>query len=77
MLTGNSDLSLVDMVRQQISNDEWSEADFRVGVENGLKSGDFRLVIAINGMNDELKGIIEYLKERGDRGRIRYPRELL
>jgi hypothetical protein len=65
MLTGNSDLSLVDMVRQQISDVEWSEAEFRAGVENGLKSGAFRLVIAINGMNDELKGIIEYLKQRG------------
>ena len=65
IVMGNSDLSLVDMVRQQLSDDEWSEADFRTAVENALKSGDFRLVIAINGMNDELRGIIEYLKQRG------------
>ena len=65
MFAGNSGLSLVDMARQQISDDEWCEADFRAGVERGLKSGDFRLVIAITGMNDEFEGIIGYLKDRG------------
>ena len=65
MLTDNSGRSLVDMVRQHISDDAWSEADFRAGVERGLEAGKFRLVIAINGMNDELKGIVEYLKQRG------------
>ncbi len=65
MLTDNSGRSLVDMVREHISDDAWSEADFRAGVERGLESGKFRLVIAINGMNDELEGIVEYLKQRG------------
>lgn len=65
MLTGESGVSLVDMVRKQISDEQWTGADFRAAVERGLKSGDFRLVIAINGMNDELNGIIQYLKERG------------
>jgi hypothetical protein len=65
MLTAESGLSLVDMVRQHFSDEGWAEADFRAAVERRLKSGEFRLVIAINGMNDELKGIIEYLKERG------------
>jgi hypothetical protein len=65
MLTGSPDLPLVDMVRQHVSEDAWSEENFRAGVEHGLERGDFRLVIAVNGMNDELKGIIEYLKTRG------------
>jgi hypothetical protein len=65
MLTADSDLSLMDMVRQHISEDVWSEEDFRAGVKRGLESGEFRLVIAVNGMNDELKGIIEYLKACG------------
>jgi hypothetical protein len=65
MLTGDSGLSLVDFVRQYISDDAWAEADFRAGVQRGLESGEFRLVIAINGINDELKGIVEYLKARG------------
>ena len=65
MLTGSSDLSLMEMARQHVSEDAWSEETFRTGVERGLELGDFRLVIAINGMNDELKRIIEYLKVRG------------
>jgi hypothetical protein len=65
MLTSGSGLSLAEMARQHISEAEWSEADFRAAVEQGLESGDFRLVIAVNGMNDELKGIVEYLKVRG------------
>lgn len=65
MLTGSSDLSLMEMARQHVSEDAWSEDNFRAGVEHGLESGDFRLVIAINGMNDELKRIIEYLKASG------------
>jgi len=65
MLTSGSDISLVDRARQHISDKAWSEADFRAAVEQGLKSGDFRLVIAINGMNDELKRIVEHLNERG------------
>ena len=65
MVAGNSGLSLIEMARQHVSEDEWSEEEFIAGIERGLEFGDFRLVIAINGMNDELKGIIEYLKARG------------
>lgn len=65
MMTSGSDISLVDIVRQHISDKAWSEADFRAAVDEGLKSGDFRLVIAVNGMNDELKGIVEHLNQRG------------
>lgn len=65
MVTGNSGLSLIETARQHVSEDGWSEETFIAGIERGLELGDFRLVIAINGMNDELKGIIEYLKARG------------
>jgi len=65
LLTGNSGRPLADLLSQQISDEGRSEADFRAGVERCLDSGDFRLVIAINGINDELKGIVEYLKARG------------
>lgn len=65
MLTGDSDLSLMEMARQHVSEDIWSEENFEAGIKRGLESGDFRLVIAINGLNDELKRIIEYLKARG------------
>jgi len=67
MLGSGSGISLADMARQQMSGTEWSEADFRAAVKRGLESGEFRLVVAVNGMNDELKGIVEYLSARGVR----------
>lgn len=63
----NSDLgsSFVESVRQNVTDEGWAEADFQAEVRRRLDSGDFRLVIAINGINDELMGIVEYLKKRG------------
>jgi hypothetical protein len=65
IMTGGSGLSLIEKARQHVSEDEWSQEEFIAGVKRGLELGDFRLVIAINGMNDELKGIINFLKARG------------
>ena len=54
-LTPNSELSLVEMVRQCLKdNGSWSESDFRDGIQRRLESGDFRLVIAVNHINEEL-----------------------
>lgn len=65
-MMSNSELSLVEMVRQCLKdNGLWSESDFREGIQRRLESGDFRLVIAVNHINEELKGIVEYLGARG------------
>ncbi len=57
---------LADIVEELLPAEaEWSRDDFRNRVQESLRDGDFRLVIAINGMNDDLEGIIEYLNSRG------------
>lgn len=65
LLTSESGRSLMDTVRQHLPNDASSEEGFRARIERGLTNGDFHLVIAINGMNDDLEGTIEYLNTCG------------
>jgi hypothetical protein len=64
-MTGSSGLSLIEKARELVSEDGWDEENFKDGIKRSLELGNFRLVIAINGLNDELKGIIEYLKAQG------------
>jgi len=64
LLREESGRSLVDVVGEYVTDDAWSAEEFRAGIERRLESGGFRLVIAINGMNDELMGIVEYLRAR-------------
>ena len=40
---------------------EWDDEAFRAAVNNNLAAGSFRLVIAVDAITDELKGIVEYL----------------
>lgn len=40
---------------------EWSGEEFRAAVASNLASGSFRLVIAVDVITEELKGIVEYL----------------
>jgi len=67
LLKANADSSLVETAKLHIPNDEWSGEAFRAAIKGRLEAGDFRLVIAINGMNEELKVIVEYLRGRGVR----------
>jgi hypothetical protein len=40
---------------------EWIAEEFRAQVAQNLKSGTFHLIIAVDGMNDELSQVIRYL----------------
>lgn len=42
---------------------DWSEADFVQSVSDRLQSGDFRIIVAVDAINDELRRTIEYLTE--------------
>jgi len=58
--------SLADLVRAKVGDDdEWAAEDFRTGVERHLKAGDFRLIVAVDQVNDRLRAMIEYLNEAG------------
>lgn len=49
---------------------DWSEADFVEAVSDRLQSGDFRIIVAVDAINDELRRTIEYLTEGPSRLRI-------
>lgn len=40
--------------------------DFKYNLAESLEKGDFRLIIAVDTLNDELKRIIEFLNSRGE-----------
>jgi|SRR3984893_8800610 len=65
LMTTDPFVPFVNVVRERISGIDWSEEQFRAGIRSSLNAGNFRLVIAVNGITQELKGILEYLRDRG------------
>ena len=62
------DRHLADVIKAMVEDhsEGWSEADFVSNVGATLETGDFRLIIAVDAMNDELKRIIQFLNSRGE-----------
>jgi hypothetical protein len=54
---------LIDSVRAIVTEAgaEWSEEDFRQTVSANLKSGSFRLLVAVDEITEELRGIVEFV----------------
>lgn len=63
-----ADKSLAHVIKEKNGEIEegWSEEEFRVNVTSTLEKGDFRLIIAVDALNDELRRIIEFLNSRGE-----------
>ena len=63
-----TDKHLVDTMEVAIKGgvDEWRREEFVDNVTTILEKGDFRLIIAVDALNDELKRIIQYLNSRGE-----------
>jgi len=62
---------LADLMREKMEGTEeteetWVEDDFRDNVVSILEKGDFRLIIAVDALNDELRRIIQFLNSRGE-----------
>ena len=59
---------LADVMREimEQSGESWSEEVFRDGISSSLEKGDFRLIIAVDSLSDELRRIIEFLNSRGE-----------
>ncbi len=72
------DTSLVEAMRKEMerTGEEWSAEKFKVNVTTALKKGDFRLIIAVDALNDELRRIIQFLNSRGDNSPQIYALEL-
>lgn len=54
--------SLLDAV-EAVAGDgqDWDAEDFRLAIAEALRDGRFRLIVAVDRITDELKGIVEYL----------------
>ena len=63
-----TDKHLVETMEGAIKGgvDEWRGEEFVDNVTTTLEKGDFRLIIAVDALNDELKRIIQYLNSRGE-----------
>lgn len=72
------DMSLVEAMRKEMekTGEEWSEEKFKANVAIALEKGDFRLIIAVDALNDELKRVIQFLNSRGDNSPQIYALEL-
>jgi hypothetical protein len=46
----------------------WAEEEFRAALGDNLASGDFRLIVAVDAITDELKKTILYLNQHSARG---------
>lgn len=57
--TARANKPLVTAVQQATAN--LDEGTFRAGLEEALATGEFRLVLAVDEITDELKSIVEYL----------------
>lgn len=64
------DKHLIDVMREKINEiqEAWSEEDFRHSVISTLEGGTFRLIIAVDVLNDELRRIIQFLNSRSEVG---------
>lgn len=60
--TARAGAPLVQRVAE-VGLEEWDEEAFRANVAANLASGRFRLVIAVDEITDELKGIVRYINQ--------------
>jgi len=44
-----------------LAGSEWNEQDFRDAVSANLEAGSFRLLVAVDQLTEELRGIVEYM----------------
>ena len=56
--------SLIELMRERVPADGWSEEEFKNAITSTLQQGDFRLVIAVKELTDEVKRKIKFLSAR-------------
>ena len=57
--------SLVELMREKTSSEEWSAETFKAAVASSLHQGRFRLMMVTQKMTDELQRTIKFLNKRG------------
>lgn len=56
---------LEEIMKEKLQTDSWPVEEFKKSVNRALNKGDFRLIIATPGMNEELERTIKFLNVRG------------
>lgn len=72
------DGGLIEVMRRrvEVNGETWDREGFEASVTACLEQGDFRLVVAVDHLNDELKRIIEFLNSRSSNSTQVYALEL-
>jgi len=62
------DKHLLDILREKMGviGEPWSDEEFRQKISQTLTNGDFRLIIAVDTLSDELRRIVEFVNSRGE-----------
>jgi hypothetical protein len=58
---------LIDAVRA-VADDAWDEDEFREALTEGLSTGAFRLIVAVDAITEELKSTVRYLSQHSTPG---------
>lgn len=56
---------LVELMKERVPADGWSEEEFKNAVVSSLYRGDFRLIIVVVGMTEDLMRTIKFMNARG------------
>jgi len=62
---GKSLIELMSAALDEETKARWAADDFRTAIAESLQSGSFRLIIAVDSLNDELRRTVEYLNSAG------------
>lgn len=65
MVINSEGRSIAELMSEKIPAEEWSEEKFKGSISATLQQGDFRLVMVVNGITDELRRTIKFLNARG------------
>ena len=69
--------SIAELMSEKIPAEEWSEEKFKNSINAALQQGNFRLVMVVNGITDELRRTIKFLNARGPFSFETYAMEML
>jgi len=64
---GNKHLSDIMQEKMEAMKEPWSDEEFRSKISSTLTDGDFRLIIAVDALNDELRRTVEFINSRGEK----------
>ena len=60
-----TNLSLVNLILEEIDDEDWDEEAFRTNIEQNLIDGNFILMIVVDEVNEDLSRIIRFLNSAG------------